>query len=88
MMLATISTRSWWIGLSAAVASASADTPINLLIGRGIFVAVFALLGIWLFIIPASRLWGDAPPPPWYRNVRFWAVLVAAVQMTVYLLWA
>jgi hypothetical protein len=25
--------------------------------------------------------------PPWFRNVRFWASLVAVVQMVVYAVW-
>ena len=56
-------------------------------VGRWLFAAVFALLIVWLVAMPARRLWRDAPAPPWWRNVRVWAIVVAAVQMVVYLAW-
>jgi hypothetical protein len=52
-----------------------------------IFAAVFALLILWLLAIPAKRLWGGDPPPPWWGNVRVWAIVVAATQLVVYLVW-
>ncbi len=55
-------------------------------VGTAAFVAVFAALTLWLLLIP-GRLIGQADGrPPWHRNVRVWAVLVAVTQMLVYVL--
>jgi hypothetical protein len=40
---------------------------------------------IW-FVFP-KLVSPAAAPRPWWRNVRFWASLVAIVQMIVYAVW-
>ena len=57
------------------------------MIGRYVYAGVFALLIVWLLVVPGSRLYDDAVPRPWYRNVRFWAICVAATQVIIYLAW-
>ncbi|MHB8900828.1 MAG: hypothetical protein ACYC6Y_18925 [Thermoguttaceae bacterium] len=57
------------------------------MIGRLAFAGVFALLIFWLILIPGRRIGHAQQTPPWWRNVRFWAIGVAAVQMAVYLFW-
>lgn len=57
------------------------------LAGRLAFAGVFAALIIWLIFVPASRLGEQDTYRQWWRTSRFWAVLVAASQIAIYLLW-
>jgi hypothetical protein len=56
-------------------------------LGKAAFIAVFVLLLIWLMLMP-GRLIGDAGQrPPWWRNTRFWAIVVTVIQILVYWRW-
>ncbi|NLS94507.1 MAG: hypothetical protein GXX96_20310 [Planctomycetaceae bacterium] len=57
------------------------------MIGRLAFAAVFALLIVWLIVIPRDRIGQEERVPPWWRNVRVWAIAIAASQIAVYLCW-
>lgn len=57
------------------------------MIGRLAFAGVFALLVIWLIVVPRHRIGQAEQRPPCWRNVRVWAIGIAAVQMAVYLFW-
>ena len=57
------------------------------MIGRVVFAAVFAMLIVWLMIIPRDRIGQAEKAPPWWQNVRVWAIGIAAVQIAVYLFW-
>lgn len=54
-------------------------------VGRWVFAGVFALLTLWLLFLPGRLIGQPHGPPPWYRNVRVWALFVAVAQMLVYL---
>ncbi len=56
--------------------------------GRFAFAGVFALLIVWLWLVPASRLSDQGPPAPWWRRSRVWATAIAASQLLVYLFWS
>jgi hypothetical protein len=45
-----------------------------------------ACLAVILLVSPKLLPPEDAPRP-WFRNPRFWASLVAVVQMAVYAVW-
>jgi hypothetical protein len=45
-----------------------------------------ACLAVILFVSP-KLVAPAAAAPPWWRNVRFWASLVAVAQMVVYAVW-
>jgi hypothetical protein len=62
--------------------------PLPPWIGKAVFMAVFALLLVWLLLMP-DRLIGRAAGDriPWWRSVRFWAVLVTVAQIAVYAWW-
>lgn len=60
---------------------------LSVTVGRCAFALLFLMVVIWLLLIPARRIGQAAGVPPWWRNVRFWAIFVAAVQMLVYALW-
>jgi hypothetical protein len=52
--------------------------------GSAAFTGVFLATAIAILLLP-RRLIGQANRvPPWWRNVRFWAVLICAVQVLVY----
>jgi hypothetical protein len=57
------------------------------MIGRLAFAGVFALLVVWLLIIPGHRIGQAEHVPPWWKNVRVWAIVIASSQIAVYLLW-
>lgn len=57
------------------------------MIGRVVFAGVFALLIIWLIVIPRDRIGHAERVPPWWRNVRVWAIAIATSQIAVYLFW-
>jgi len=55
--------------------------------GKAAFIGVFVVLLIWLALMP-DRLIGHVDGrPPWWRNTRFWAIVVTVIQIVVYLRW-
>lgn len=57
------------------------------MVAKLIVVLVYAAVLALVLLLPASFLGEDRAPRPWWRNVRFWAALVAVVQMGVYAIW-
>lgn len=57
-------------------------------IGRWIYAGVFAVLLVWLMLLPRERIGQTKAVPPWWRNVRVWAVFVTVAQLLVYLLFS
>ena len=55
--------------------------------GKAAFVGVFVALLIWLLFLPAHLIDQEGVRRPWWRNTRFWAVLVTIVQIGVYVFW-
>ena len=56
-------------------------------LGKAAFVGVFVLVLVWLVLMP-GRLIGQADgAPPWWRNTRVWAILIALIEIAVYLRW-
>ncbi len=53
-------------------------------IGQIMFSGVFLLLLIGIMALPKRLIGQEDGVPPWWRNVRFWAVLICAVQVVVY----
>jgi hypothetical protein len=54
--------------------------------GALVVVLLYAgCLAMILFVSPKLR--APATAPPWWRNVRFWASLVAVAQIIVYAVW-
>lgn len=54
--------------------------------GQAAFTGVFLLLLAGIVLIPKSLIGQEGGVPAWWRNVRFWAILICAVQVLVY--WA
>jgi len=55
--------------------------------GKAAFIGVYVLLLIWLCWMPARLIGRADARPPWWRNTRFWAIVVTVTQILVYLRW-
>ncbi len=73
------------LGLLAAASGAQVGAAS--LGAKAAFVGVFALLLLWLLFLPARLVDEEAVRQPWWRNTRFWAVLVTLAQIWVYAYW-
>lgn len=68
----------------AAEGACSAAAP---LVGKAAFVGVFVALLVWLLLLPPRLIDQQGLRRPWWRNVRFWAVVVTLAQIWVYYYW-
>lgn len=65
-------------------------------VGRWVIAALFAAVVAWLLLMPRALLDdqdsaanpGPGGPAAWLRSTRVWAIVVALVQMTIYLVFA
>lgn len=55
--------------------------------GKAAFVGVFVALLVWLLLLPARVIDPQGVRRPWWRNARFWAILVTIAQIAVYVVW-
>jgi len=55
--------------------------------GKAAFIGVFVALLVWLLLLPARLIDEQGLQRPWWRNVRFWAVVVTLAQIWVYFYW-
>ena len=70
--------------IAAAEAARTGAAP---LLGRAAFVSVFVVLLVWLLFLPSHLVDQEGVRRPWWRNVRFWAVVVTIAQIWVYSYW-
>lgn len=73
-----------WRLIAVAEAAGTSGGPFW---GKAAFVGVFVVLLIWLLLLPARLIDPEGVRRPWWRNTRFWAVLVTIVQIGVYVIW-
>jgi len=52
--------------------------------GVAAFVGVYVLVLIWLCLMPA-RLLDEPAGRPWWQRSRLWAIVIAVIQVLVYL---
>lgn len=57
------------------------------LAGKAAFIGVFVALLVWLLFLPTRLIDEQGVRRPWWRNVRFWAVVVTLAQIGVYFYW-
>jgi hypothetical protein len=57
------------------------------LAGKAAFIGVFVALLVWLLLLPPRLIDEQGQRCPWWRNVRFWAVVVTLAQIGVYYFW-
>jgi hypothetical protein len=53
-------------------------------LGKWVFVAALALLLLWLVLMPRRLIGQASGVPPWWRNVRIWAIVVTVIQICIY----
>ena len=66
------------------VAANLAVAGITWIPGKWVFVAALVLLLIWLVLMPRKLIGQAEYVPPWWRNVRAWAIVICAIQIVVY----
>ena len=71
--------------IAAAEAARTGAAPV---LGKAAFVSVFVVLLVWLLLLPARLIDQEGVRRPWWRNVRFWAVVVTIAQIWVYSCWS
>jgi hypothetical protein len=76
-----------WIAASVLAPRAAVLATSGPWAGKLAFVLVFVLLLAWLLVMPARLVGHTDGRPPWWRNMRVWAVLVTVMQIVVYLRW-
>ena len=54
------------------------------LAGRLAFMGVFVVLLVWILLMPARLIGQDDGPVAWWKNARFWAALIALIEIGVY----
>ncbi|MDA1074126.1 MAG: hypothetical protein O3A63_05100 [Proteobacteria bacterium] len=47
-------------------------------------VVLFVLLAALVMLIPKATVIGDAPDRRWFRDLRWWALLLIAIQLCIY----
>ncbi len=52
--------------------------------GKWVFVGALGLVLLWLIVMPRSLIGQTKSRPPWWRNVRFWAIVICLVQIWIY----
>jgi hypothetical protein len=77
----------WDVARPSLLAAGQPSAPAFDSLGKWVFAAALALLLVWLIFMP-RRLIGQAGGVPWWRNVRVWAIVVCAIQLAIYVLFA
>ena len=52
--------------------------------GKWVFVGALGLVLLWLIVMPRSLIGQAKSIPPWWRNVRIWAIVICVVQIWIY----
>jgi hypothetical protein len=63
-------------------------TEVTWLSGKWFFVAALALLLVWLVLMPRKLIGQSQHTPPWWRNVRVWAIVTCGIQIIIYAFFA
>ncbi len=51
---------------------------------KGVFLALFALSGLLVLMIPKGSILEGVENPRWWHNLKLWALGVLAVIFTIY----
>lgn len=74
----------WYIRVLAELELASNAVANDASLGKWVFVAALGLLLVWLVCMPRKLIGQAERRPAWWRNVRYWAIVICAIQMWVY----
>ncbi len=72
------------IATSSAITFPLAEVGGGPLAGRLAFMGVFVVLLIWILLMPARLIGQEDDPAAWWKNARFWAALIAVIEIGVY----
>ncbi len=61
-----------------------ADTAGGPWAGKLAIIAVFGAVLVWALVMPARLIGQGNQPLPWWKNARFWAILIAVIEICVY----
>ncbi len=61
-----------------------ADVGGGPLVGRLAFMGVFIALLVWILLMPARLIGQGDGPVVWWKSARFWASLIALIEIGVY----
>lgn len=53
---------------------------------RVLFLAVFVVVAVWVWRLPAPERQRSATGDRWFEDLRIWALLALSVQFLIYLL--
>lgn len=70
--------------VAAWLATADGSFAATSAMGKWVFVAALAALLAWLVLMPKRLIGRTGRAGPWWRNVRFWAIVVTLIQIWVY----
>jgi hypothetical protein len=51
---------------------------------NAITVTLFGLIAMGCFAVPPAAFMADAPDRAWWRDIRWWALALIAVQLGIY----
>ncbi|NLX98836.1 MAG: hypothetical protein GXY83_21980 [Rhodopirellula sp.] len=55
--------------------------------GKVAFIGVFAILLVWLLLMPRRLVVEEGTNLPWWQNTRYWAILIVLIEIAVYYRW-
>ncbi len=51
---------------------------------KAVFLALFAISGLLVLMIPKASIYEDIESPRWWHNLKLWALGVLAIIFTIY----
>ena len=51
---------------------------------KGVFLALFAISGLLVLMIPKRSIYEGVENPRWWHNLKLWALGVLAIIFTIY----
>jgi hypothetical protein len=59
---------------------------VSMPVAKGVFLALFAVSGLLVLLIPKASILEGVEHPRWWHNLKLWALGVLAIIFTIYFL--
>jgi hypothetical protein len=59
---------------------------VSLPAAKAVFLALFAVSGLLVLMIPKKSIYEGVEDPQWWHNLKLWALGVLAIIFTIYLI--
>ena len=59
-------------------------TWVSMPMAKGVFLALFAISGLLVLMIPKRSIYEGVENPRWWHNLKLWALGVLAIIFTIY----